>query len=692
MTQAHSTFDLLDQMSRTQAERRSYVDILFSGFDSSVSDGLLSLLRSSGLSPRGRVVHNKLELIEALGDRSWDMLFASATDKRALPPAEICQIMRDESREIPVIELADDPNYADQQSAIQMGVAFLLPQKAHDLIVTRATQLFERQKQNRRLHTLELGLEHMAKLNRRLSEDSTLAIAAIQEHNVVEPNSTFESLFQLNAPSPAGTALNRIFTAESLTAVETTLKSATASLHETLTLRDSQGTEFSASVEIYPATPDRPKHRPLYIDPMALTPKPKPTQIDEHSLLTEEEFVQRLEAQLHQASCGGHDAFLLYFRVDTLPVTTDSSLLQQIRGALHRQLTPLRQFHILAILDNLDIVVLIDNPDRSIAKSFAQTVQSKLTRNQFQCPAGITSLALGIGISSINDNAPAASELLLRAESSVRALGDQESAHAAFTNPLQHQIKVDTATKELEEAIAGHHLKLLYQPLVSLNEESVERSYEILVRMNDGPNRDKLPAQFLSSLEHARVMVKLDRWVVEQSLLELQRQIGPDRELTLFINLARRTLKSRSFAPWFAAQLDELSLSGNFIIFELSESDVAADMENALSLVEQLRVKGTGICIKHFGCSTSSGKVYARVQPDFVKLDGAFIEELEYPERGLKAINRLLEPIDRQKTKVIAPLIEDAAMLPELYRMGFDLVQGYYLQPPQEEMRYEYFE
>ena len=692
MSQAHSTFSLLDQMSRSQAERRSYVDILFSGFDSSVSDGLLSLLRSAGLSPRGRVVHNKLELIEALGDRSWEMLFARTADNCALKPVEICQTLLNESREIPVIQLAEEPNYSDQQAAIQSGVAFLLPEQAHDLIITRATQLFERQKQNRRLHTLELGLEHMAKLNRRLSEESTLAIAAIQEHSIVEPNSTFVSLFQLSTRSLAETPLTRLFTSESLKTVEATLKSATASLHETLTLRDSQGTEFSASVEIYPATPDRPKLRPLYIDPMALSAKTSASEPIEHSLVTEAEFVQHLEAQLHQASAGGHDAFLLYFRVETLPSTTDSSLLQQIRSALIKQLTPLMQFHTLAILNNLDIAVLINNPDRTIAKSFAQTIQSKLSRSQFQCPAGVTSLSLGIGISPINDNSPAASELLLRAESSVRTLGDQESAHAAFTNPVQHQIQVDGATKELEEAIADHKLKLLYQPLVSLSEESVERSYEILVRMSDGPNQDKLPAQFLSSLEHARVMVKLDRWVVEQSLLALQRQIAPDRELSIFINLARRTLKSSSFANWFATQLDELSLSGNFITVELSESDVAADMENALRLVEQLRLKGIGICIKHFGCSTSSGKVYAKIKPDFIKIDGAFIEELEYPDRGPKAIRRLLEPIERGRTKVIAPLIEDAAMLPELYRMGFDLVQGYYLQPPQEEMRYEYFE
>jgi len=692
MSHAHSTFSLLDQMSSSQAERRTYVDILFSGFESSVSDGLLSLLRGSGLSPRGRVVNNKLELIEALGDRSWDMLFAYSADNSTLTPEEICQTLHAESRELPVIQLATDPNYDDQQVAIQMGVAFLLPEQADDLIVTRATQLFERQRQNRRLHKLELGLEQLAKLNRRLSEESTLAVAAIQDHNLVEPNATFESLFQLDARERAAIALNRVFTEESQKSIESTLKTSTASLHETMLLRDSKGAEFSARVELYPATPDRPQLRPLYIDPMALSNIQTESPVDQDGLLTEAEFVQKLENSLHKASAGGHDAFLLYFDVATVPLTTDPALISRVKQALLKQLTPLRQFHTLTILENLKIAVLIDNADRDVAKSFAQTVQNKLSRSQFRCPAGVTSVSLGLGISSINDNSPAARELLLRAESSVRPLGGQTGAQTAFTNPVQQQMKVDSATKELEEAIANHQLKLLYQPLVSLSEANVERSYEVLVRMSGGPNQDKLPAQFLSSLEHARVMVKLDRWVVENSLMELQRQIGPGRGLKIYINLARRTLKSRSFTPWFANLMDELSLSGNFITIELSESDVAADIENALLLCEQLREKSISICIKHFGCSTSSDKVYARIKPDFIKIDGAFIEELEYPDRGPRTIKRLLEPVERDKTKVIAPLIEDAAMLPELYRMGFDLVQGYYLQPPQEEMRYEYFQ
>lgn len=691
MTQAHSTFSMLDRLSRAQSARRSYVDILFSGFDSAISDGLLSLLRSAGLSPRGRVIHNKLELLEALSERSWDLVFSQASNRSQLSPADIVTSLLEESREIPVIQLEADPSSDDQHVAIQQGIAFLLPEHANDLITARTVQLFEHQKERRRLHQLELALEQLSKQNQRLAEDSTLAVATLKDQHLVKANASFEALFQLNPDSENALPLNRIFTSESLKLVESALKNASGSLTESLTLKDKQGEEFSAQVELYPSAPDQLGIRTLIVDPISMAVKTSQPQSDRREVLDEAAFMHALETQLQRASGGGQDSFLLYFNLSTNPASSDERLLAELRVTLERKLTRLSHKHQIGLLDNLDIAILINNSERGIAKSFAQTIQAKLDTQELKLPTGIASLALGVGISPINDSSPTAAELILRAETSVRSIG-QGSPNNAFTNPVQHQLEIDRATKALEDAIVNHHLRLLYQPLVSLNETSVERSYEILVRMSDGTNADKLPAQFLSSLEHARVMVKLDRWVVEKSLFELQRQIGPQRELRIYINLARRTLKSGSFAPWVSNLMDELGLSGEFIVFEMSESDAAADLESIQSLCDQLRVRGIGICVKHFGCSTSSDKVYSRLQPNFIKIDGAFIEELENSERGFKAIKRLLTTVDRQQTKVIAPLIEDAAMLPELYRMGFDLVQGYYLQPPHEEMRYEYFD
>jgi len=692
MAETHSTFSLLDRLSQNQGEKRNYIDLLFSGFASNVSDGLLSLIRSSGMSPRGRVVRNRVELLEALGDRSWDLVLCQDSAQTELHPLDVTRLLRSESRDLPVIQLAEAPSFETQQEAINQGIAFLLPLSAQQMIVARVTQVFEQQKQKRHLHQLEMGLEQLAKMNRRYADESNLAIASVSGSHLTEPNNSFLELFQLTQERANHLELQQIFAVESLRQLNEPLKLGNSSFDDTLRLHDASGAEFSARVQLFPAMPDRPKIRPLAIDPLALTSKPTPAEVEAHRLLGQAEFVDLLQQQLQQAMSGGHDAYLLYFKVRPIPTTTDPSLLEQLRNSLAKCLRSVITEYPLGRLEPLDVAALIEGLDRSRAKSVAQQIQNCLSDKRLALPAGVSTLALGVGITAINDSSPGASELLIRAARSVRPLNEQFNHQAAFANPVQHQIELDSATKELEEAIAEHKLKLLYQPLVSLDEGSREQNYEILVRMSSGDSKDLLPAQFLASLEHARVMVKLDRWVLERTLQELNHRSSSTDDIRVYVNLARRTLKSTSFTSWLSTLLNELSLDGRRITLELSESDVAADLDDAERLCQEVRKEGISICLKHFGCSTSSGKVYARLKPEFVKLDGAFIEDLEYPDRGPRAMKRLVESIDKASTRVIAPLIEDASTLPDLYRMGIDMVQGYYLQPPQEEMRYEYFD
>jgi len=692
MSEAHSTFSLLEKLSRGQAEKRTYIDLLFSGFSSSVSDGLLSLIRSSGLSPRGRVVRSEAELLEALSDRNWNLVFCADSDKSQLHPLDITRLLQTESRDLPVIQLSDSPTYDDQQVAINSGIAFLLPISAQQLIVTRTSQLLEQQRMKRRLHQLEIGMEQISKLNHRYAEESNLAIASIVEGKLTEANNSFVELFRLKGNNDHHLTLQQLLPGESLREINEQLKSPTSSFSDTLMMRDSTGAEFSALVQLFPATPDKPNTRPIVIDSLALTSKITPAEAEAHQLMSEEELLIQIERQLHQAMTGGHDAYLLYFRVDPIPVTSDPQLIEQLQHSMNHCLHSMKSEHTLARLKHLDIAALVEGFDRSLAKSAAQQVQACLNDKRLVLPAGVSSLALSVGITAINDSSPSPSEVLLRAAQSARPLSDQFNPQAAFTNPVQHQMEIDSATKALENAIANQQLKLLYQPLVSLGESAKECIYEVLVRLQDGDSHDRLPAQFLASLEHARVMVKLDRWVIERTLQVLQERHPAPSDVQVFINLARRTIKSSSFSVWMITLLTELRLAGERITLEMSESDVAADLESAVSLCKEVRKVGVRICVKHFGCSTSSTKVYSRLKPETIKLDGAFIEELSNPDRGPKAIGKLLAPIDKSITRVVAPLIEDAHTLPELYRMGIDMVQGYYIQPPQEEMSYEYFE
>jgi len=691
MSDAHSTFSLLHRLSQGQLESRTYIDLLFSGFISSKTDDLLSLIRSSGLSPRGRMVSNKKELQEALNDRSWDLVFAQESGRSSFTPADIAQQLRETNRDIPIVQLMDTVTDKEQEAAVQQGIAYLLSTKSEGLILARTLQLFEQQKMRRRLHQLELGIEQISQLNRRLVDESELAIAYLEERYLKDANPTFRSLFNLNKAGVNEIELSRIFPEKSVRQIDSILKNPTASTTEILTLIDDHGAEFGARVEIFAPTPDRPKMRQIHIDHLALT-SDNLLDAQKPQLLDKREFMARLEAQIHEALTGGHDAFLLYFDFKPIPTTTSQTLLQKIRHALSSQLRELTHEHSLTLLDGLSLAMLIAANDREIAKSCAQRVQALINSKQLKLPGGISSLAFSIGITSINDSSPGPMELLQRATQSLRPLNDQFSAQTAFVNPLQHQIEIDDATQELEQAIAEHKLRLFYQPLVPLDAANIEKNFEILVRMHDAQSQTRLPSQFLATLSQSRVMVQMDRWVTETILHELKQRQNELSDTRVFVNLALRTLKSKSFATWLASMLDELGVDGQRIVFEISESDAASNLKDTQALCTALRALGVKICLKHFGCSPSSLKIYAIFKPEYIKIDGSFIEELQPPAASPKALQRLLQAIERKQTRVIAPLIEDAGTLGELYKMGIDLVQGYYLQPPQEEMSYEYFE
>lgn len=627
-----------------------------------------------------------------MNDRSWDLIFSTKTERSTVQPAEIAQFLRNAGREIPIIQLEQQPTETDQEHAIQQGIDYLLSRKSEQIILARALKLFEQQKMIRRLHQLELGIEQLSKLNHQLIEDSSLAIVYLEDRHLTDANSAFRSLFNLDKEALRDLSLNRIFTAKSLQQIEATLKTGSSSATEILMLKDDHGAEFGAQVEIFAPTPDKPTMRQMHIDHLALTSKNTKTGTEAQQILTKTEFIAKLETSVQSALMGGHDAFLLYFEFKPLPLTTDKNLLQQLRHALSHRLRELTSEHSLAMLEGLSLAVLIETPDREVAKACAQQVQSLTNSTEFRLPGGISSLGFSIGITAINDSAPAPNELLQRVTQTLRPLTEQFSPQSAFINPLQHQIEIDDATRELEQAIAEHKLRLFYQPLVALDEANIEKNFEILVRMRDGESQTRLPSQFLATLAQSRVMVQMDRWVAETILHELKGRQGKITNTQVFINLARRTLRSSSFTPWLAGLLEELGVDGKLVVFELSESDTASDLKASAHFCSAVRTMGIKICLKHFGCSPSSVKIYKSLHPEYIKIDGSYIEEINTPDKGAGALKRLLLPLDRNHTRVIAPLIEDAGTLSELYRMGIDLVQGYYLQPPQEEMSYEYFE
>ncbi len=685
MTASSTSYTLLHNLSSRRKDQHSYIDLLLSGFESTENDALLSLIRTSGLSPRGRKIDSEIALIKALSERSWDLVLCTSGPLSQISPEAIVNLIRNQGRELPVIQLSQNTGLDAQIAATRAGVTHLVDNSAEQLLVSKVLQEYQIVSERRRLHKAEIALEQSLHLIAQLTSHSDLAIAKFSGSQIVQINPAFHTLFNLkdthHLPSVEDIAIGA-----DLEQLKEALNQPISKTLENIEFFSGEGHSFEATVELIDVRLPNERYKRMHIDPLGTFLGNKRNR--DIPLTAQEIFIQTLETTTQAALSGGHDALLMHLHLSSLdtsdPVQSANEDIDKLMRLIRRETNAQLVHH----LENGDVAVLYSYTNQKPSQFLASNLLKIADRIHFE---SLPRKRATIGIININDNAPQVTALIEGAQAAALEALDSDDRIHTYLDEETRQIEIESASHQLEDAIRNRHLKLMYQPLVPLDPNPEDQHFETLVRMVDSQNREIFPAQFMQSLEHANVMVKMDRWVVETALLSIKSEMKRFENCRLFINISRRTLRSRPFAPWIATQLNELEIPGNLLIFQLSETDVAADIEFAKVFSKAIHRIGAKICIKHFGCSTNSQLVFNSIRPEYIKLDGSFIQELNSGQVGQTAIKKLLEPTRDKNVQVIAPLIEEVRQLGELYRIGIDIVQGYYLQPPQESMEYEYF-
>lgn len=297
---------------------------------------------------------------------------------------------------------------------------------------------------------------------------------------------------------------------------------------------------------------------------------------------------------------------------------------------------------------------------------------------------------MSIGIASITETAPPASEILNRARQAAERLEGDGCALYHSPGKVTRSANQE-AVKRILQAICEHRLRLLFQPMVALDDKVQQHCYEVLVRLQDENDAMLLPATFMAEVMQSDVLIKMDRWVVERAMLRLKEKGEEAQDNRLFLNLSGRSLSSQSLLNWFAAQIKELQIDPARLVIQVSETDAATRLEAAVHFAAMIRKLGCGLCLKHFGSSPSARRVVQELQPGFLKLDGTWVQDLAKGNLAIGELSALLEDPLAEGRTVIAPQVENSRVIARLFQCGVQMIQGYYLQQPEETMDYGYF-
>lgn len=231
----------------------------------------------------------------------------------------------------------------------------------------------------------------------------------------------------------------------------------------------------------------------------------------------------------------------------------------------------------------------------------------------------------------------------------------------------------------IARAIDESRLVLHHQRIVPL--DGVGRGHsEILVRMLADDGSLVAPDLFVPAAERFNLMPRLDRWVIEQVFVGLAGQADPD---PVAINISGTTFNDTKFIDFVCERFARHGVPSGVVTFELTETAAIRDIERARAFIAAMHELGCSISLDDFGSGVSSFAYLKSLDVDYLKIDGAFIRNIERDEVDFAMVEAINKVGAVMGIPTIAEFVEDAGIAARLRRIGVRYGQGYAFHAPE---------
>ena len=237
---------------------------------------------------------------------------------------------------------------------------------------------------------------------------------------------------------------------------------------------------------------------------------------------------------------------------------------------------------------------------------------------------------------------------------------------------------------DLGRALREHEFKVYYQPKYDIRSDPPRlSSAEALIRWQHPKLGMVSPGDFIPLFEENGQIREIDRYVWK----ETARQVAEWREkfgitLPVSVNLSRVDVQDPKLEETFDELMEEYTLVRRDFKLEVTESAYTENAAYLTEVIKRLRAKGHEIEMDDFGSGYSSLNMLSSMPIDVLKMDGAFIRNIEHSERAMRLVVLILDIAQNLQVPVVAEGVETEQQLVMLKQAGCALVQGFYFSKP----------
>ncbi|WP_081832740.1 sensor domain-containing diguanylate cyclase [Oribacterium sp. P6A1] len=293
-------------------------------------------------------------------------------------------------------------------------------------------------------------------------------------------------------------------------------------------------------------------------------------------------------------------------------------------------------------------------------------------------------LPVRIGIYVTDENVVEPSIACDRAKMACDAIRSKYVSGFGYFTPdmLEKEEKRQYFIANIDRAIAGGWIKVYYQPIVRAANGRVSDE-EALARWTDPEKGVILPQEFISVLEDAKLIYKLDLHVISRVIDKLKQQ----KEAGLYmvpqsVNLSRADFYSCDIVEEVRKLVDDAGLDRKLITVELTESIVASDVEYIKREVERFQELGFSVWMDDFGSGYSSPEVLQKIHFDTIKFEMQYMHLFYAGNESRIILSELVRMAISLGIETVVEGVETDEQVEFLKEIGCTKLQGYHYCKP----------
>ena len=261
--------------------------------------------------------------------------------------------------------------------------------------------------------------------------------------------------------------------------------------------------------------------------------------------------------------------------------------------------------------------------------------------------------------------------------------GNYITRYAYYDASMREKLLRDQMiVRDMEYALDDNQFTIYLQPIYRPDENKIV-SAEALVRWFHPESGMISPGFFIPVFERNGFIVKLDRFVWESVCKFLRSRLNAGKKIVpVSVNVSRLNFYSFDLLIFLLNLIKKYELEPWMLKLEVTESAYMDNPKQIITVINQFKESGFPVLMDDFGAGYSSFNMLKDIQIDVLKVDMAFVREIERSERARTILQMIVALAQELKMGIVTEGVETKTQLDYIMSMGFVDIQGYYFSKP----------